>query len=158
MEFEKIKQLMEAMKEHGIHNLSIKEKNGFEISLEFAHAQTPVQRQIQQEYVETTQPSQMATRADMSLKKEELIAEKVTEVNGELILSPMVGIFYAGASPEEQSFVKIGDRVDPDTVVCIIEAMKVMNEVKAGKSGIVKEIYSDNSNPVEFGSKLFLVE
>lgn len=145
---------MEAMEEHGIHNLSIKEDSGFEISLETRQSSflpAPLAEQA-------APTAQVQTSAAVAIKREETIPEKVTEVDGHLILSPMVGIFYASPSPDESAFVKIGDRVDADTVVCIIEAMKVMNEVKAGKSGIVKEVYSDNSNPVEFGSKLFLVE
>jgi acetyl-CoA carboxylase biotin carboxyl carrier protein len=64
---------------------------------------------------------------------------------------------YHAASPEDASFVKVGDRVDENTIVCIIEAMKVMNEVKAGMSGTIAEILSDNAHPVEFGTKLFRV-
>ena len=67
----------------------------------------------------------------------------------------MVGTFYASASPEDPAFIKVGDKVDENTVVCIIEAMKVMNEVKAGCSGVVAEILVENGHPVEFGAKLF---
>lgn len=73
------------------------------------------------------------------------------------VSSPMVGTFYASPAPDQASFVKVGDRVSPDTIVCIIEAMKVLNEVKAGVSGTVAEILVDNAQPVEFGTKLFRV-
>lgn len=72
--------------------------------------------------------------------------------------SPIVGTFYRSPSPEAKSFVNIGDRVSPETVVCIIEAMKVMNEIKAEKSGVVKEILIENASPVEFGQPLFVIE
>ncbi len=72
--------------------------------------------------------------------------------------SPMVGTFYASSSPDKPSFVKVGDKVEEHTVVCIIEAMKVLNEVKAGVKGTVAEILIENTQPVEFGSKMFRIE
>lgn len=71
--------------------------------------------------------------------------------------SPLVGTFYQAASPESAPFVQVGDMVTPDTVVCIIEAMKVMNEVKAEKSGVVKEILIGNGQPVEYGQPMFVL-
>ena len=76
----------------------------------------------------------------------------------EVITSPIVGTFYRAASPEAAEFVKIGDRVTADTVVCIVEAMKVMNEVKAEKEGVIKEILVKNASPVEYGQPLFVIE
>jgi len=76
---------------------------------------------------------------------------------GNFVTSPMVGTFYLTPAPDEPSFIKVGDKVEKDTVVCIIEAMKVMNEVKAGISGTVVEILVENGHPVEFGTKLFRV-
>jgi acetyl-CoA carboxylase biotin carboxyl carrier protein len=73
------------------------------------------------------------------------------------IESPMVGTFYRSASPESPPYVEIGQEVDPETVVCIIEAMKVMNEIKADVKGVITEIIAENAKPVEFGQKLFAV-
>jgi len=73
------------------------------------------------------------------------------------IVSPMVGTFYRAPSPDAPSYVEVGQEVDPETVVCIIEAMKVMNEIKAELSGVVTEILAENAKPVEFGQKLFAV-
>lgn len=73
------------------------------------------------------------------------------------IASPMVGTFYAAANPESPAFVKIGDKVSPDTVVCIIEAMKVFNEIKAEKSGTIESIDVRNGAPVEFGQPMMMV-
>ena len=75
----------------------------------------------------------------------------------ETIDSPLVGTLYRAPGPEEKPFVQIGDRVTPDTVVCIIEAMKVMNDIKAEKSGVIKEILVENGQPVEFGQPLFVI-
>ena len=68
------------------------------------------------------------------------------------------GTFYRAASPEAQAFVKVGDHIAPDTVIGIIEAMKVMNEIKAEKSGVIKEVLVENGQPVEFGQPLFVIE
>jgi acetyl-CoA carboxylase biotin carboxyl carrier protein len=73
------------------------------------------------------------------------------------ITSPMVGTFYAAASPEAQPFVKIGQEVQPETIVCIIEAMKVMNEIKAEAAGVIVEIAAENGKPVQFGEPLFRI-
>jgi acetyl-CoA carboxylase biotin carboxyl carrier protein len=73
------------------------------------------------------------------------------------ITSPMVGTFYRAASPESPSFVEVGKEVNPETVVCIIEAMKVMNEIKAEVSGVIAEVVAENGKPVQFGQALFKV-
>ena len=78
-------------------------------------------------------------------------------VKVETIDSPIVGTFYLSPSPEAAPFVKVGDTVNADTVVCIIEAMKVMNEIKAEKSGVIKEILVSNATPVEYGQSLFVI-
>jgi acetyl-CoA carboxylase biotin carboxyl carrier protein len=74
------------------------------------------------------------------------------------ITSPMVGTFYRAPSPEAPPYVEIGKAVEEDTVVCIVEAMKVMNEIKAEVKGVIIEVLADNSKPVEFGQKLFVVK
>ena len=73
------------------------------------------------------------------------------------IKSPMIGTFYRAPSPESAPYVEVGTEVNPDTVVCIIEAMKVMNEIKAEMRGVVTSILVDNAKPVEFGQPLFKV-
>jgi acetyl-CoA carboxylase biotin carboxyl carrier protein len=73
------------------------------------------------------------------------------------IVSPMVGTFYRAASPDGSPFVDVGTKVNEDTVVCIIEAMKVMNEIKAETSGVIAEVVAENSKPVQFGQVLFRV-
>jgi len=73
------------------------------------------------------------------------------------IVSPMVGTFYRATSPDAPPFVDVGTTVDEDTVVCIIEAMKVMNEIKAETSGVIAEVVAENGKPVQFGQVLFRV-
>ncbi len=72
--------------------------------------------------------------------------------------SPIVGTFYAAASPDTPPFVKVGDTVSADTVVCIVEAMKVMNEIRAEKAGRIKRVLVENATPVEYGQPLFEIE
>ena len=74
-----------------------------------------------------------------------------------LIPSPLVGTFYRSPSPEADAFVDVGDRIEPDQVLCIVEAMKVMNEVKSDRAGVIEEILVDNGEPVEFGTPLFRI-
>ena len=71
------------------------------------------------------------------------------------IKSPMIGTFYRAPSPESANYVEVGAEVNPDTVVCIIEAMKVMNEIKAEAKGVVTQVLVENAKPVEFGQPLF---
>lgn len=72
--------------------------------------------------------------------------------------SPMVGTFYRSASPEAEPFASVGMRVGPETTICIIEAMKVMNEIKAETSGVITAVLAENGEPIEFGQPLFLIE
>jgi acetyl-CoA carboxylase biotin carboxyl carrier protein len=73
------------------------------------------------------------------------------------IKSPMIGTFYRAPSPEAASYVEVGTEVNPDTVVCIIEAMKVMNEIKAEAKGVITQVMLENAKPVEFGQPLFKI-
>jgi len=73
------------------------------------------------------------------------------------IKSPMIGTFYRAPSPEAASYIEVGSEVNPDTVVCIIEAMKVMNEIKAEAKGVITQVLVENAKPVEFGQPLFKV-
>ena len=79
------------------------------------------------------------------------------EPEGEVFKSPMLGTFYSAPSPDAETFVKVGDRVNADTTLCIVEAMKVMNEIKAERDFEVLEVLVKNGEPVEFGQPLFLI-
>jgi acetyl-CoA carboxylase biotin carboxyl carrier protein len=80
-----------------------------------------------------------------------------TSIPGQEIKSPMIGTFYRAPSPEAANYIEVGSEVGPDTVVCIIEAMKVMNEIKAEMRGIITHVLVDNAKPVEFGQPLFKI-
>ncbi len=81
----------------------------------------------------------------------------VSDKNLLKIESPMVGTFYAAANPEAPSFVRVGAQVEPDTVVCLIEAMKIFNEIKAECSGMIEKVLVESADSVEFGQAMFLV-
>jgi acetyl-CoA carboxylase biotin carboxyl carrier protein len=85
-------------------------------------------------------------------------AAEAPPTNVKEIKSPMVGTFYRASSPEAEPFVSIGKELDEETVVCIIEAMKVMNEIKAEMKGVVRKILVENATPVEYGQALFQIE
>lgn len=150
MELKKIRELMAAMTRHGTVKLKIKEE-GFEIELERESAHPPQSNQPAPTYQEAR-----PQKADIPPSFGSPLPHK-EELNGKFVNSPMVGTFYNTPAPDEPTFVKPGDEVEPDTVVCIIEAMKVMNEVKAGVSGKLAEVLVDNGHPVEFGTKLFRI-
>jgi len=77
---------------------------------------------------------------------------------GHAVISPMVGTFYRAASPEAKSFVDIGSQVNVGDTLCIIEAMKMMNEIESDKAGVIKAILKENGQPVEYGETLFIIE
>ena len=85
-------------------------------------------------------------------------APAVEAVGGQFVTSPMVGTFYLSSSPDAPPFVKVGDQVGPDTIVCIVEAMKVFNEIPAECSGKIAAVLVENGAAVEYGQKLFRVE
>ena len=77
---------------------------------------------------------------------------------GVVIKSPIVGVFYAAPAPDKPPYVEVGDEIDENTVICIIEAMKVMNEIKAEMKGVVREILVENNQSVEFGQPIMVIE
>lgn len=165
MDLKQIKELMTAMEKSGIKKLTLKEKTGYELHLErqeeFPSQPTHVISQHAHPSLFIPHPvpraHEFAPVSSSVAPQEESKAAPVEKSSGKFITSPMVGTFYAAASPDDPVFVKVGDRIEENTLVCIIEAMKVMNEVKAGVSGVVAEVFLENGHPVEFGTKLFRI-
>jgi len=93
-----------------------------------------------------------------SSKTESQKVDNKSVSNGEKILSPMPGTFYSASSPEAEAFVKPGDIISKGDTLCIIEAMKIMNEIEAEKSGKITEVVAKNGEPVEFNQTLFLID
>ena len=84
--------------------------------------------------------------------------KKVNDENIKEVLSPMPGVFYSAQSPDKPPYVNEGDKVKPGQVICIIESMKIMNEIESEHSGVIKKILMNNSDPVEFNQPLFIIE
>lgn len=143
---------MSAMERSSIKRLALKTE-GFEIELEketFGHSN---QVTFPPKNVPEIQEERAPSFSSPPLETPILAASSYI-----YITSPMVGTFYSSSSPEDPSFVKIGDSVEEETVVCIIEAMKVMNEMKSQLQGKIIEALVKNGDPVEFGTKIFRIE
>lgn len=170
MELKQIKDLMVAMGRNGTKKMTLK-KEGFELTLERGEGSTPYMQFLPEGAEENPLRADMdehrahaflknaATHAAPPVAQSHSVAApaKTDDPKALFITSPMVGTFYAATAPDDPPFVKVGDRVEKSTVVCIVEAMKVMNEVKAGMSGTIVEVLIENGQPIEFGSKLFRV-
>jgi len=164
VEIKHIKELMASMGRTGTKLLKIK-KEGFELELERHSNHASIAPEVMYESGEDIfRQEQGFPRATVAFSRNkerhalpganEEMAEEVASV---YVTSPMVGTYYSSPSPAEAAFVKVGDKVEKHTVVCIIEAMKVMNEVKAGVAGTVAEILVESGQPVEFGAKLYKI-
>jgi acetyl-CoA carboxylase biotin carboxyl carrier protein len=150
-QFSKLKQIIEMMKDHNLVEIQIKQG---EEELCVKKAQ-PVQPQITAMPMFGAMPGMLPPAAAPAAGQAPDAAapqEKHSEIK-----SPLVGTFYAQPSPDSEPFVELGSHVDADTVVCIIEAMKVMNEIKAEMSGVIVDVVGVNGSAVEYGQVLFKV-
>jgi acetyl-CoA carboxylase biotin carboxyl carrier protein len=127
------------------------EEEGFKLRLSRKNSEGPTQ------YIQAA-PAPIAAPAPTQLGASEAPAAPVEEIGVTMIKSPMVGTFYAAGSPESPAFVKAGDKVRADTIVCIIEAMKVMNEIQSELSGTIIETMIENGEAVEYGQPLFKIK
>ena len=148
-DIKEIKSVIDLMKKHDLSVFEI-EKEGFRLKLQ--RGPTVPQAAIVAPAVATppAKAGAAGTEAPPAAKPIETVPMKE-------IVSPMVGTFYRAASPDAPPFVEVGKPVTEDTVVCIIEAMKVMNEIKAETNGVVAEVVAENGKPVQFGQVLFKV-
>jgi acetyl-CoA carboxylase biotin carboxyl carrier protein len=154
VEFKDIKKIVELMDEHGLSQFKLEQD---ETKLELKKGGDVDINAISQ--LLASQPShQYAPAPAPAPSSGTAPAEVVSGPVGEEITSPMVGTFYTSPSPDSDVFVKVGDKVTADTTVCIIEAMKVMNEIKADISGEIVEIIAENGNAVQYGEALFRVK
>ncbi len=159
MDLKQIEKLMVSMVRNGLTRFVLK-KEGFELELERSSIDSINNNSSYKviDHFSNEKAVFMSNNPSIPVQNSSDSSSEETFVKGTFISSPMVGTFYSTPSPDQPPYVKIGDYVSEDTVVCIIEAMKVMNEVKAGVSGVVAEILVNSSDPVQFGSKLFRIE
>jgi len=153
VDLEQIKELMSCLEDSKLSKLIFK-TGDIELHLEKDSSSAAPIRTISIPSSENIADS--AFHSDIPLKGERGAVRK-EEPAGAYVTSPMVGTFYSCPAPDQPPFAKVGDQVEPDTIVCIIEAMKVLNEVKAGIRGTVSESLIRDSEPVEFGSRLFRI-
>jgi acetyl-CoA carboxylase biotin carboxyl carrier protein len=154
VELKQIKELIALMDKAGLKKIRIKDKDKYEIELEKQDEPTSHPQVVTHPHPDIHSKLHTPQRANFH---DEAPKAEEKKIDGKFITAPLVGTVYHSPSPEDSPFVKVGDRVDENTVVCIIEAMKVMNEVKAGVSGTIAEILFNNSHPVEFGAKLIRI-
>lgn len=151
MDIRKIKKLIELLEESDVEELEIKEGDD-SVRINRRRASDGMQMmhysQPQQSYAPSPAPAQEASSGGES---------KPSEPKGHQMRSPMVGTFYRAASPTSSNFAEVGQSVKAGDTVCIVEAMKMMNQIEADKSGTIVEILVENGQPVEFDQPLFII-
>lgn len=155
MELKDIKAIIDLMKKNSITEFELEEKDSklrLKRGLNGGVPLVPSEESIpMMSMPPATQMMPAATPAQMPVTAPALNTGEID------VKSPMIGTFYRSPSPEAASYVEVGTEVSPDTVVCIIEAMKVMNEIKAEVKGVITQTLVENGKPVEFGQPLFKV-
>ena len=143
MEYDKIKKLMDDMGNSKLTSIDIDFPDGTKISMK---------KDAVQEKIMVTEPAK-----DVVEKEKEEIPE-ISKPSGTVVKSPMVGTFYLKPSPTSEPYVEIGKNVKKGDTLCIIEAMKLMNEIESEYQGKIKEILVEDGKPVEYGTELFIIE
>ena len=147
MDIRKVKKLIELLEESGIAEIEIHEgEESVRISRNNQNAAP----------ITVAAPATVAPPAPAAPATSDSVAP--APVTGHQVTSPIVGTFYRSPSPSAKPFVEVGQSVNSGDTLCIIEAMKIMNQIEADKSGVVKEILSANGEPVEYGQPLFTIE
>jgi acetyl-CoA carboxylase biotin carboxyl carrier protein len=150
MDLRKLKTLIDLVAESGVSELEVTEG---EDKVRIVKNPAPIAAPLQQVYAAApAAPAPAPTSAAAPA-----VEAAPTEPTGHAVKSPMVGTFYRSPTPGADSFVKIGDTVKEGQTLCIIEAMKLLNEIESDKSGVVKEILCENGQGVEFGQALFII-
>ena len=142
MEYEKIKQLIDDMGNSKLTNIDIEFADGTKISMK--------KEPIQEKVIINKKIEEVAT-------SEEIKEKEITQTEGKIVKSPMVGTFYLKPSPTSNPYVEIGKEVKTGDTLCIIEAMKLMNEIESEFTGKIAEILVKDGSPVEYGTPLFKI-
>ncbi|EKM5323610.1 acetyl-CoA carboxylase biotin carboxyl carrier protein [Salmonella enterica] len=156
MDIRKIKKLIELVEESGISELEISEgEESVRISRTTANAGFPV---MQQAYAAPMMQQPALSNAVAPAATPAMEAPAVAEISGHIVRSPMVGTFYRTPSPDAKAFIEVGQKVNVGDTLCIVEAMKMMNQIEADKAGTVKAILVESGQPVEFDEPLVVIE
>ena len=157
MDLRKLKKLIDLVEESGIAELELTE----------GEEKVKISRQVEAQQIATQyiQPTQIdapsvipSSPSEPSLSEQSDRSATASPSAEKNITSPMVGTFYRASSPDAGPFVEIGSTVKKGDILCIIEAMKILNEIESDKDGVIKKILIENGQPVEFGEPLFVVE
>jgi acetyl-CoA carboxylase biotin carboxyl carrier protein len=151
MDLRKLKKLIDLVEESGISELELTE-DGEKVRISRNFTSAPM---VQQYAPAQYSAPQLAAPASAPAAAAAVEAAAVEE--GHAVKSPMVGTFYRSPSPDAKAFVEIGDTVAVGDTLCIIEAMKLLNEIEADKAGVVKKILVDNGQAIEYGEPLFII-
>jgi acetyl-CoA carboxylase biotin carboxyl carrier protein len=154
-----IKAIIDLMKKNSVSEFEL-EKEDFKIKLKRNTGGGAVQPVVYEEapMVTYTSPVAIAGASPAQIGNAPIGSPAAMSGSGEQeIKSPMIGTFYRSPSPESGPYIEVGMEVNPETVVCIIEAMKVMNEIKAEAKGIITQVLVENAKPVEFGQPMFKI-
>ncbi|HEY0160374.1 MAG TPA: acetyl-CoA carboxylase biotin carboxyl carrier protein [Thermoanaerobaculia bacterium] len=159
MNFKEILELIDKVSESGIGAVEV-EQAGTKVRIEGKPAQQQVITVAQSQPENGSMPAQIysAPQPVETKAEEKKRLEEESDAGLHIITSPIVGTFYRAPNPESPSFVTEGDRVSVGKVLCIIEAMKLMNEIESEVEGTLVKIYPSNGQPVEYGEKLFAVK
>lgn len=162
MDFKEIQELIRMVNKNNIAELTI-ENQDFRIKIKTALAatyttQAPVVMQQMPQQVAMPQIQQAATAEKPQTTQESTKSEEASGGNTITIKSPIVGTFYRSPGPDKEVFVKVGDEIGVGTKLCIIEAMKLFNEIESEHSGRIVKILVDDASPVEYDQPLFLIE
>ncbi|SFE80745.1 acetyl-CoA carboxylase biotin carboxyl carrier protein [Nitrosomonas sp. Nm166] len=165
MDLRKLKKLIELVEESSIAELEITEgEEKVRISKagpgaqNYAFMQPPMQPVMAPIQPQVLASAAGTDKADESKTSESPVSNANATPEGHIVKSPMVGTFYRAASPGANPFVEIGQSVKEGDTLCIIEAMKLLNEIEADKSGVIKAILQENGQPVEYGEPLFVIQ
>jgi acetyl-CoA carboxylase biotin carboxyl carrier protein len=156
VELKDIKAIIDLMRKNDLSVFEM-EKDGFRLKLQKGATEKTVSMVPLVSAATTPAPAISPQTAPANAGETESAAPAQQKAALRDIVSPMVGTFYRAASPDAPPFVDVGKEVTPDTVVCIIEAMKVMNEIKAETNGVIAEVVAENGKPVQFGQVLYRV-
>ena len=156
MKHSEILELIDKVAELGIHSVEI-EQAGTKVKIEGKSSQPQVFH-VSEGRTESAPAAPVAAPTEASRREEKARAEEESEAGLHIITSPIVGTFYRSPSPESGPFVNVGDKTSKGKVLCIVEAMKLMNEIESDIDGVIAKIYPQNGQPVEYGEKLFAVK
>ena len=158
MDIRKVKKLIELLEESGIAELEIREgEESVRISRQ-SQLDTPTTIYAQPATIPVAAPPAMAAPGAAPEAPAAAAPSAEPEVSGHVIKSPMVGTFYRAPSPGAKPFVEVGQSVSVGDTLCIVEAMKLLNQIESDKAGVVKAILVENEHPVEYGQPLFVIE